>query len=143
MTSTQRDRKAEMRTASVYYGDCLKHLTHWNNWNQWRQVGREEAVRRMQIERKLADLIYLDPPWNSNEDYNVTYETPENKELGFTAQATAFTDTWEWGDAANDRLPSPKSRLERNEKNLTFAPDSAKSRKKVHIVCAFVGFQSG
>ena len=26
-----KDRKEEMRTASVYYGDCLKHLTHWNN----------------------------------------------------------------------------------------------------------------
>ena len=93
-----------MRTASVYYGDCLKHLTHWNNWNQWREVGREEAVRRMLTDRKLADLIYLDPPWNSNEDYNVTYETTANKELGFTAQTTAFTDIWEWGDAAAERL---------------------------------------
>ena len=104
MTTAQKDRKEEMQTSSVYYGDCLKHLTHWNNWNQWREVGREEAVRRMLTDRKLADLIYLDPPWNSDEDHNNLYETPENKERGFTAQTTAFTDTWEWGDAAAERL---------------------------------------
>ena len=85
MTTAQKDRKEEMRTASVYYGDCLKHLTHWNNWNQWCDVGREEAVRRMPLERKLADLIYLDPPWNSNTYYNITYETADNKAKGNTA----------------------------------------------------------
>ena len=93
-----------MRTASVYYGDCLKHLTHWNNWNQWREVGREEAVRRMLTDRKLADLIYLDPPWNSDTYYNITYESADNKAKGNTAQSTVFTDVWEWGDAAEERL---------------------------------------
>ena len=100
MTTTQKDRKAEMRLQSVYYGDCLKHLTQWNNWNRW----DEDNNTRLAMDRKLDDLIYLDPPWNSDAYYNNFYETPENKELGFTAQTAAFTDTWEWGNAANDRL---------------------------------------
>ena len=104
MTTAQKERKAAMQTSSVYYGDCLKHLMQWNNWNQWREVGGEEAVRRMKMERKLADLIYLDPPWNSNANYNVLYEPAENKELGYTAQSTAFKDIWEFGDAAGERL---------------------------------------
>ena len=33
----------------------------------------------------IADLIYLDPPWNFDVDHNNLYETPENKELGYTA----------------------------------------------------------
>ena len=69
MTTTQKERKAEMQTASVYYGDCFKHLTHWNNWNRW----DENNNARLKMDRKLADLIYLDPPWNSGKNYNHLY----------------------------------------------------------------------
>ena len=79
-----------MQTSSVYYGDCFKHLTHWNNWD-------EDNNARLAIERQLADLIYLDPPWNSDANYNILYEPAANKELGHTAQSTAFTDVWEFG----------------------------------------------
>ena len=89
-----------MQTSSVYYGDCLKHLTHWNNWNRW----DENNNARLKMDRKLADLIYLDPPWNSDTYYNITYETPDTKAKGNTAQSTVFTDVWEWGDAAEQRL---------------------------------------
>ena len=89
-----------MQTSSVYYGDCLNHLTQWNNWNRW----DENNNARLKTDRKLADLIYLDPPWNSDTYYNITYETPDNKQKGNTAQSTVFTDVWEWGDAANERL---------------------------------------
>ena len=83
-----------MKTETICFGDCLEHLKQWIRWNNDIFEGKPA----------LADLIYLDPPWNSDEDHNNLYETPENKELGFTAQATAFTDTWEWGDAAEQRL---------------------------------------
>ena len=42
----------------------------------------------------LADLIYLDPPWNSNADYNILWDKGANADEGFTAQETAFTDMW-------------------------------------------------
>ncbi len=56
------------------------------------------------MDRKLTDLIYLDPPWNSDTYYNITYETADNKAKGNTAQSTVFTDVWEWGDAPEERL---------------------------------------
>ena len=66
---------------SLYYGDCLEVMRRWKGGQ--------------------ADLIYLDPPFNSNQDYNILYGTiPEG---GRTAQRTAFTDTWTWDDAAADR----------------------------------------
>ena len=94
MTNTQKDQKAEMQTSSVYYGDCVKHLEQWNARN----------LPLIPSFRKLADLIYLDPPWNSNRIYNITVDKGDNAEKGFTAQATAFTDIWEWSDDAGERV---------------------------------------
>ena len=89
-----------MQLQSVYYGDCLKHLMQWNNWNRWDANNNA----RLKMDRKLADLIYLDPPWNSDTYYNITYETADNKAKGNTAQSTVFTDVWKFEDAAEQRL---------------------------------------
>ena len=47
----------------------------------------------------IVDLVYLDPPFKSDEDYNVFFDTtgldPDE------AQWTAFKDTWIWDDAAD------------------------------------------
>jgi len=43
---------------------------------------------------EFVDLIYLDPPFNSNADYNVIFHDPTGKES--EAQDQAFTDTWHW-----------------------------------------------
>lgn len=46
-----------------------------------------------------VDLVYLDPPFNSNADYNVLF-----KDVGgarSVAQIKAFGDTWSWDDSAN------------------------------------------
>lgn len=45
------------------------------------------------------DLIYLDPPFNSQAYYNLVFERP-NKDDNSSAQAGAFRDTWSWGDEA-------------------------------------------
>lgn len=57
----------------LYYGDCL-------------------AVMQ---EMKLGsiDLIYLDPPWNSNRAYNAIYRDKTGREL--PDQIEAFCDLWE------------------------------------------------
>jgi site-specific DNA-methyltransferase (adenine-specific) len=51
---------------------------------------------------ECVDLIYLDPPFNSQQNYNVLFKeasgTPE------TAQIKAFEDTWKWDQAANKAL---------------------------------------
>ena len=45
-----------------------------------------------------VDLIYLDPPFNSNADYNVLFREASGQ--ASQAQFHAFTDTWNWADAA-------------------------------------------
>src|SRR5438876_300338 len=46
-----------------------------------------------------VDLVYLDPPFNSNADYNVLFREPSGQVS--QAQFHAFTDTWSWADAAD------------------------------------------
>ncbi|MGA3308986.1 MAG: DNA methyltransferase [Xanthobacteraceae bacterium] len=47
----------------------------------------------------FVDLIYLDPPFNSNASYNVLFKSPTGEQS--QAQIEAFDDTWHWetGDA--------------------------------------------
>jgi adenine specific DNA methylase Mod len=55
-------------------------------------------VLRERIHPESVDLIYLDPPFNSNATYNILF-----KEAGGPvgdAQLEAFRDTWDWGDQA-------------------------------------------
>ena len=47
-----------------------------------------------------VDLIYLDPPFNSNATYNVLYAS----DSAGGAQTRAFNDTWSWDAAAGERL---------------------------------------
>ena len=60
---------------TLYYGDNLKVL---------REYVADESV----------DLIYLDPPFNSNASYNVLFREKTGEDS--PAQIKAFTDTWEW-----------------------------------------------
>ena len=40
-------------------------------------------------------LVYLDPPFNSNVDYNVRFREEDGERSA--AQITAFEDSWHWG----------------------------------------------
>ena len=42
-----------------------------------------------------VDLIYLDPPFNSNRSYNVLFRDESGRDSD--AQITAFEDSWHWG----------------------------------------------
>ncbi len=64
---------------ALYYGDNLD-------------------VLRESIASESVDLIYLDPPFNSNANYNVLFRSPTG--LGSQAQIEAFEDTWHWGQEA-------------------------------------------
>jgi DNA modification methylase len=52
------------------------------------------------IETSSVDLVYLDPPFNSKETYNVLYKSP----VGGDAQVRAFDDTWSWDDGASKAM---------------------------------------
>src|SRR5438128_2679489 len=55
-------------------------------------------ILREYIASESVDLIYLDPPFNSNRSYNVLFKNESGKEA--EAQLMAFKDTWEWGPDA-------------------------------------------
>ncbi len=68
---------ATLATNLLYFGDNLTWL---------REQGRfpDESV----------DLVYLDPPFNSNRNYNVLFKESDVRES--EAQIHAFEDTWSW-----------------------------------------------
>ena len=49
-----------------------------------------------------VDLVYLDPPFNSNASYSILFRSPEGR--GADAQIEAFNDSWTWGPAADAAL---------------------------------------
>ena len=56
--------------------------------------GDNLAVLRERVADESVDLVYLDPPFNSNASYNVLFREKTGEES--PAQIRAFTDTWEW-----------------------------------------------
>jgi DNA modification methylase len=63
----------------LYYGDNLDIL-------------------RRYIKDETVDLIYLDPPFNSNATYNVLFGSKDGTDAA--AQIQAFDDTWHWDTVA-------------------------------------------
>lgn len=55
-------------------------------------------VLRRHVKDESVDLVYLDPPFNSNQDYNVLFR--EQKGHKASAQIRAFEDTWQWDETA-------------------------------------------
>jgi len=55
-----------------------------------------EVLRKMDSES--VDLVYLDPPFNSNASYNVLFKEQDGTKA--SAQIKAFDDTWVWDEFA-------------------------------------------
>ena len=64
---------------TLYYGDNLD-------------------VLREHVPDESVDLVYLDPPFNSNQNYNVLFAERDGSRSA--AQIKAFDDTWRWDQAA-------------------------------------------
>ncbi|AYG59931.1 site-specific DNA-methyltransferase [Rhizobium jaguaris] len=60
--------------------------------------GDNLTILREEIASESVDLVYLDPPFNSNANYNVLFRTPADEAA--SAQVEAFRDTWTWGSEA-------------------------------------------
>jgi DNA modification methylase len=56
--------------------------------------GDNLQILREHVADASVDLIYLDPPFNSNANYNVLFKEKSGEESA--AQITAFEDTWQW-----------------------------------------------
>jgi len=55
-------------------------------------------VLRQHVKDETVDLVYLDPPFNSNRSYNVLFKSHSGEES--QAQIEAFDDTWHWSQQA-------------------------------------------
>jgi site-specific DNA-methyltransferase (adenine-specific) len=67
----------------LYYGDNLE-------------------VMRKYLPDECIDLVYLDPPFNSNRDYNLLFREQSGEPA--QGQIKAFTDTWQWSERAYDEF---------------------------------------
>jgi site-specific DNA-methyltransferase (adenine-specific) len=65
---------------TLYYGDNL-------------------PILRDYIDSESIDLVYLDPPFKSNQDYNVLFTEQDGTRAA--AQMLAFEDTWEWNEISS------------------------------------------
>ncbi|WP_158838768.1 DNA methyltransferase [Streptomyces sp. NRRL S-1022] len=57
-----------------------------------------DVLRSGQIPAESVDLVYLDPPFNSNKVYNVVFDGMGDAQ----AQIQAFDDTWKWTNETDD-----------------------------------------
>ena len=78
----------------LYYGDCLTVMLEWPS--------------------HCVDLIYLDPPFNSNRQYNAIYKDETGRPL--PDQIEAFCDMWEL-DEERERAIRTIPVLMRGERN--------------------------
>lgn len=72
-----------MPSNTLYYGDNLE-------------------VMRKYLPDECIDLVYLDPPFNSNRDYNLLFREQSGEPA--QGQIKAFTDTWQWSERAYDEF---------------------------------------
>jgi site-specific DNA-methyltransferase (adenine-specific) len=70
---------AKSQGNTLYYGDNLD-------------------VLKRHVKDDSVDLVYLDPPFNSNATYNVLFAEEDGSRPA--AQIKAFEDTWRWDRAA-------------------------------------------
>ena len=68
-------------TGRLFYGDNLE-------------------VLRAHVPDGSVDLVYLDPPFNSQATYNVLFRAPSGEQA--KAQIEAFEDTWHWNESAEE-----------------------------------------
>lgn len=73
-----------MDTSRLFYGDNL-------------------YVLRESIASESVDLVYLDPPFNSNRNYNVIFAHRDRVTDANQAQIQAFDDTWRWSPVTEEQ----------------------------------------
>lgn len=81
---------------TLFYGDCLDILQ------------KSDLDGRKYVDDNSIDLIYLDPPFNSNKIYNVIFREPTGN--GATSQVKGFEDTWTWNDNVASEMDAIMSR---------------------------------
>src|SRR3990172_5763720 len=82
----------EERFLMTKLDDKLNYLFYGDNLSVLRD--------RDYFPKECVDLVYLDPPFKSNQDYNVLFAEKDGEQSA--AQILAFEDTWTWDQSAVD-----------------------------------------
>ena len=69
-------------------------MTTTTEWKNQLYFGDNLDILREHVANESVDLIYLDPPFNSNATYNLLFQEKSGEQSA--AQITAFDDTWHW-----------------------------------------------
>src|SRR3990172_4704678 len=80
----------EERFLMTKLDDKLNYLFYGDNLSVLRD--------RDYFPKECVDLVYLDPPFKSNQDYNVLFAEKDGEQSA--AQILAFEDTWRWDQSA-------------------------------------------
>ena len=65
------------------------------DWKNQLYFGDNLDILRNHVAANSVDLIYLDPPFKSDANYNVLFQEKSGQQSA--AQIAAFEDTWHWG----------------------------------------------
>ena len=85
---------------TLYYGDNLEVLRHY-------------------IPDESIDLIYLDPPFKSDQNYNILFKEKNGSDS--TAQINVFEDTWHWDQKAEETFVELTEKSPRKVADLIIA----------------------
>jgi len=103
-----------METNLLYYGDNLDILKRY-------------------MEDESIDLVYLDPPFNSSQNYNVLFDEKDGSKSA--SQIRAFEDTWHWNLDSQKEFESIVLRADKgiDGRILFFESPSNKKAKQIII----------
>jgi hypothetical protein len=81
---------------------CYPHPNPVNPQKNRLYYGDNLEVLQRYIKDESVDLVYLDPPFNSRQDYNVLFAEKDGSQS--SSQIHAFEDAWEWNIDAQRAL---------------------------------------
>src|ERR1700680_159171 len=98
MRFDSKSRRAAVRGLSFNRAESREALPTSPEWKNALFYGDNLDILRRYVNDESIDLIYLDPPFKSNADYNILFR--ENDGTKPASQLRAFEDTWEWNQEA-------------------------------------------
>jgi hypothetical protein len=106
--------------------------------------GDNLPILREHIGDESVDLVYLDPPFNSNASYNVLFRAPDGHQS--QAQIEAFDDTWHWNERAerafDDEMQSGNSDAAEMLRHAVVSQRERHDGLSCHDGCAALGAAS-
>jgi len=93
--------------------------------------GDNLGILRRYVKDESVDLIYLDPPFKSNQNYCVLFKEKDGTQAA--SQIQTFEDTWTWGQEDEESQPPSTTRNAARTGSSTASSPSTKSVKAYRV----------